>query len=81
MALRVDPDSVLPILSVRAGDLPSRVVTVGDPNRAAIAAESLTDVRLLAHRREYATDVGRHRGVEVAVVSHGVGGPGAAVCF
>ena len=81
MALRVDPDSVLPILGVRAGDLPSRVVTVGDPNRAAMAAESLTDARLLAHRREYATYVGSHRGVEVAVVSHGVGGPGAAVCF
>lgn len=81
MATRVRPDDVLPILGVRAGDLPAAAVVVGDPNRAAKASGLLDDARLLAHRREYATYVGAYHGTEVAVVSHGVGGPGAGVCF
>lgn len=73
--------SVLPILGVPGDALPARVITVGDPRRAERAANLLDDASLLAHRREYAIWVGSHRGVEVAVVSHGVGAAGAGVCF
>ncbi|HAQ06510.1 MAG TPA: purine-nucleoside phosphorylase, partial [Bacillus bacterium] len=36
---------------------------------------------LLAENREYHSYIGQWNGQDVAVVSHGVGAPGAAVCF
>lgn len=44
-------------------------------------ADKLEDARELAYAREYRTFVGTYKGVKLAVVSHGVGCPGAAVCF
>jgi uridine phosphorylase len=80
-ATRLPEDSKLPILGFRAGDLPKRVLVVGDPNRAEKAARQLQDVKELGRTREYVSFAGVHRGTEVAVVSHGVGSAGAAVCF
>ena len=40
---RVGPDTFLPILGVRAGDLPPRMLVVGDPRRARMVAERLND--------------------------------------
>ena len=77
----VAPDTFLPILAVRAGDVPERVLVVGDPARAERITERLDDVRLLGRNREYVTFAGRHRGEDIAVVSHGVGSAGATVCF
>ncbi|MGH8925831.1 MAG: nucleoside phosphorylase [Acidimicrobiia bacterium] len=79
--IRVPEDSKLPILGFRAGDLPKRVLVVGDPNRAEKAAEHLDDVRELGRTREYVSFAGRRHDIEVATVSHGVGSAGAAVCF
>ena len=79
--VKVSPDTRLPILGVRAGDLPRRSLVVGDPARAEKAAARLEEVRELGRTREYVTFVGKHRGTDVAVVSHGVGSAGAAVCF
>ncbi|HJU52760.1 MAG TPA: nucleoside phosphorylase [Acidimicrobiia bacterium] len=78
---RVPEDSLLPVLGFRAGDLPRRVLVVGDPNRAEKAAGHLQDVKGLGRTREYVAFAGRHHDAEVAVVSHGVGSAGAAVCF
>lgn len=80
-AVKVSPDDHLPCLAIRAGDLPSRALVVGDPARAEKAAARLDDSRELGRNREYVTFVGSHNGTEVAVVSHGVGSSGAAVCF
>ena len=78
---RVPEDSRLPVLGFRAGDLPRRVLVVGDPDRAEKAAGHLGHVKELGRTREYVSFSGRHHDVEVAVVSHGVGSAGAAVCF
>lgn len=78
---RVPEDSRLPVLGFRAGDLPRRVLVVGDPDRAKKAAGHLQDVKELGRTREYVSFFGRHHDVEVGVVSHGVGSAGAAVCF
>lgn len=78
---RVPEDSRLPVLGFRAGDLPRRVLVVGDPDRAKNAAGHLQDVKELGRTREYVSFSGRHHDVEVGVVSHGVGSAGAAVCF
>ena len=79
--MRLQDDERLPLLGVRAGDVPDRVLVVGDPGRAERAASRLGDVRQLGKVREYHSFVGTHGGRRIGVVSHGVGGPGAAVCF
>lgn len=71
----------LPILGVRADDVPARVLVVGDPARAERIAGLLDDANQVGRNREYVTFRGCHRGTELAVVSHGVGSAGAAVCF
>ncbi len=70
-----------PILRVDPDDLPERVLVMGDPARAELASRHLEDPRLLGRFREYVTFGGIHNGVEVAVSSHGVGAPGAAITF
>lgn len=75
------PDTFLPILAVRAGQIPERVLVVGDPARAERIAGLLDGGREVARNREYVTFVGRHAGEEIGVVSHGVGSAGATVCF
>lgn len=72
---------MLPILQVNPEDLPSRAIVCGDPRRAEAISRKLTNVKELAFAREYRTFVGEYEGVKLAVVSHGVGSPGAAVCF
>ena len=74
-------DETLPILGVRAGDVPERVLVVGDPGRAERISRRLDGVRPIGRNREYHAFRGSHRGVELGVVSHGVGSAGAAVCF
>jgi uridine phosphorylase len=71
----------LPILELDSTDLPKRAIVCGDPRRAKKIAEKLENSRELAFSREYRTFVGERNGQAVAVVSHGVGSPGAAVCF
>ncbi len=73
--------TLLPILRVDPAELPETAVVCGDPFRAEAIAKKLTDARELAHAREYRTFVGTFEGTKLAVVSHGVGCPGAAVCF
>ena len=72
---------LLPILQVRSEDMPEYAVVCGDPKRAELIARKLSGARELAFSREYRTFVGEYGGVRLAVASHGVGSPGAAVCF
>jgi uridine phosphorylase len=77
----VSPDTTLPILNVRAGDVPQRMLVVGDPSRAERVADRLDGPREISRNREYVLFGGTHRGEAIGVVSHGVGSAGAAVCF
>ncbi|MGG1635587.1 purine-nucleoside phosphorylase [Paenibacillus sp. FSL A5-0031] len=72
---------MLPILQVNPEDLPAYAIVCGDPRRAETISQKLDNVKELAFAREYRTFVGEYQGVRLAVVSHGVGSPGAAVCF
>lgn len=78
---RVGPDTFLPVIGVNAGDLPPRMLVVGDPNRARMVAERFDDATEVGHNREYLTITGSHDDLPVGVVSHGVGAAGATVCF
>lgn len=71
----------LPNLNIDSEKLPERVIVCGDPNRAKKIASLLTESSLLAENREYHSYTGKWDGQDVAIVSHGVGAPGAAVCF
>ena len=68
--LRVDPDKVAP-----------QVLVVGDPERAADAARLMDSSVEIGYNREYRTFSGVYQGIPITVCSHGVGGPGASVCF
>ena len=71
----------MPILQIESEEIPEYAIVCGDPRRAAAIAGKLDAARELAFAREYRTFVGEYRGVKLAVVCHGVGCPGAAVCF
>lgn len=68
-------------LKVDPQELPKRVIVCGDPKRAALIASKLEGHRQIGENREYHSYAGTWKGTEVAIVSHGVGSPGAAVCF
>ena len=76
-----DPDMLLPILKTRPSDLASHALVVGDPKRAAFAAELLTNSEEVGCYREYKTFTGEFAGKRVTISSHGVGGAGASICF
>lgn len=58
-----------------------RAVVCGAPERAALIASQLEGAKELSKNREYHSYIGKHRGVEVMAVSHGVGSAGATICF
>ncbi|MHB1510819.1 MAG: phosphorylase family protein [Acidimicrobiales bacterium] len=74
-------DSRSPVLGLPAEGLPERAIVVGDPARAARAAELLEGAMEVASNREYLTFQGGWKGSQVVVTSHGVGAPGALVAF
>jgi len=63
------------------GQVPERVLVVGDPARVALVAQRLDEPRELSANREYVAWVGGYRGTTVGVMSHGVGTSGAGACF
>jgi uridine phosphorylase len=73
--------TMLPNLKVDSNDIAPYAVVCGDPFRTEAIAARLQNARELAFNREYRTFVGTYEGTPVTVTSHGVGGPGAAVCF
>ena len=77
----MDLDKQLPVLRVRPRDLAPRALVVGDPARAADAAQMLDHAQELGYWREYRTFAGEYQGKRIVVSSHGVGSAGAAVCF
>lgn len=74
-------NEILPITGLRRGTIPAAVIVCGDPGRAQKIATHLKEAERLSYQREYAVYRGRYQGVPVAVASHGVGAPGAAIAF
>lgn len=72
---------MLPNLKVQQEDIPKKLIVCGDPARAKQIASLLESTELIGQNREYHSYAGSWKGKHVGVVSHGVGAPGAAVCF
>lgn len=58
-----------------------KVLTCGAPERAKRISEHLKDAKPVAQNREYHSYHGTYGGSDVLVISHGVGAPGAVICF
>jgi 5'-methylthioadenosine phosphorylase len=63
-------------------DVSSRVIAVGDPNRAkTLASTILENPKLVNEYRGYITYTGLYKGAPLTIATHGVGGPSAAIVF
>ena len=71
----------LPLTGLPVGRVPASVMVCGDPERAAQAAAFLENAELISDRRDYHCYAGFMNGKPVAVCSHGIGAPGAAIAF
>ncbi len=71
----------LPLLKVNSQYINKKVLVCGDPARAKLIADSLTDAKEISYNREYRLFNGEYAGQKISVVSHGVGAAGAAVVF
>jgi len=80
-AIHVNPNAVMPHLKIRSGDVPARMLVVGDPARAERTAALLDGATELSRNREYVMFAGSWKGERVGVASHGVGTAGAGICF
>lgn len=75
------PPEILPVLRVPCAALASKVLVVGDAQRAEQAAQRLVGATLVGSNREYVTYTGQFQEQKLAICSHGVGAAGASVCF
>jgi uridine phosphorylase len=71
----------LPITGLPLGQVPPAVIVCGDPDRATMAAGLLDSSDRLSEKREYRCYRGKFQGMTVAICSHGIGSPGAAIAF
>jgi uridine phosphorylase len=70
-----------PHLPVGPGDVPRVVLLPGDPARVDLAAEMLSDFRILGQNREFRFGVGTWDGVPVGICSTGIGGPSTEIAI
>ena len=68
-------------LRIGHGVIKPVVLTVGDPFRCEVVAKLCDKYEEIAWNREYRIFNIVFEGAEMSVVSHGIGGPGAAICF
>ena len=66
-------------LPIKFGEVARYVIVPGDPNRVPVIAESLEDVINQGQNREFNAYKGTHKGIEVSVVSTGIGCPSTAI--
>jgi len=70
-----------PHLPCRRGELPAGVFFPGDPGRVDRFASVLEGFRILGQNREFRVGVGTFEGVEMGVVSTGIGGPSTEIAL
>ena len=66
-------------LPISFGDIARYVIVPGDPNRVPIISELLDDVQHQGQNREFNAARGKYKGVDVSVVSTGIGCPSTAI--
>ena len=81
--MRADSLSVYesPFFRIKTGAISPFVLVVGDPFRTELVAKFCDDSKEVSWNREYRVINAVYKGVSITICSHGVGGPGAAICF
>ncbi len=77
--LPVDESGRLYHIGLRPGEVPRYVLMPGDPGRVPKIAKYWEVKREVASHREFTTYVGKYKGVDIAAISTGIGGPGTAI--
>lgn len=60
-------------IDLAPGELAEYVILVGEAKRADRASSLLTDIRVHRHNREYNTYTGKYKGIDVSIMSTGMG--------
>lgn len=76
-----DPTYVAPHIKVGPGVIRPTVITVGDPFRCEAVAKQCQTYEEVQWNREYRLFNATYQNADLSIVSHGIGGPGAAICF
>ena len=66
-------------LPLKIGEVARYVIVPGDPNRVEIIASVFDEYELQGSNREFNAARGRYKGIEVSVVSTGIGCPSTAI--
>ncbi|KAL8425143.1 hypothetical protein Efla_006104 [Eimeria flavescens] len=77
----MDNVEVQPHIQLRQGQVQPVVMTMGDPQRVDLVLEQCESHEDLAYNREYRSVNAVAKGQKFTVISHGVGGAGALICF
>ena len=64
---------------VKRGEVPDYVLLPGAPERVDRIASMMDSVEVVRQHREFRVAIGRYRGVRVAAVSTGIGGPSTSI--
>lgn len=70
-----------PHLSLYSGKVGEFAILPGDPGRCILIADHLENPQLVSSNREFVTYTGKYRGLNVSVVSTGMGCPSAAIAL
>lgn len=68
-------------IRLKPGDVPRYVLLPGDPGRVPVIASYWDESRKVSEHRGYVCYVGKYRGVELAAMSTGIGGPSTAIAI
>ncbi|UYP01226.1 nucleoside phosphorylase [Oceanotoga sp. DSM 15011] len=77
----MNKDILLPGIKLKKGEVTSKVIVCGDPERAEKISDMLDNKKILNKSREYWSFYGEYKGVPLTITSHGVGASGAMLAF
>lgn len=60
-------------LNVKKGNLAKKIILVGDQDRVKLVGSFFDEITFKTQHREFATITGVYKGVDISVVSHGIG--------
>ncbi|MEQ3654375.1 MAG: nucleoside phosphorylase [Dokdonia sp.] len=71
--LILNPDGSIYHLHLKPQDIATTIITVGDPARVDAVAAYFDEVRFTTQKREFKTTTGFYKGLEITVISTGIG--------
>jgi uridine phosphorylase len=79
--LILNPDGSIYHLHLKAEDISSTIITVGDPDRVDDVSNYFDTIEVKKHRREFKTHTGTYKGKRLTVISTGIGTDNIDIVF